>query len=38
MIDIEALVTLETNELLVEERRQDLGNLGLPHPCLTLQE
>ena len=37
-VDVEPLVALETDQLRVEERREDLGDLGLADPRVALDE
>jgi hypothetical protein len=38
LVDIYALVALETDERCVEQAREDLRHLGLTDPCLPLQK
>ena len=38
LIGVDALVALETDQPAVEDRRQNLGDFGLPHAHLTLEK
>jgi hypothetical protein len=38
VVDVDALVTLQTDQPGVEDLSQDLADFGLPNPCLTFEQ